>query len=84
MGLITKGYEKWGVLKLITEYGYYESETEHSLKFVFEKEKCIDDLIMGLLERKGSITKEEYVKIKSDAREVKLISYDRGYWDWWA
>jgi len=83
MGLITKGYEKWGVLKLMTEYGYYESDTQHSLKFIFEKQKCIDDLTMAVLERKGSITKEEYVKIKSGAEEVKLISYDREDWDWW-
>jgi hypothetical protein len=59
MGLITKG-QKWVVLKRITEYGCCEMDPHHSLEFVFEKEKCIDDLTMDLLDRMGSITKEAY------------------------
>jgi hypothetical protein len=76
MGLIKKGYQKWVVVKRVTEYGCCEMDPHHSLQFVFEKEKCIDDLTMELLERQGSITKVEYVKVKSDAEDVELIDWN--------
>ena len=77
LGLIKNGYEKWVVLKNVTEYGCCEMDPHHSLEFAFEKEKCIDDLTMELLERRGSIIKDEYVKIKNDAKDVELIDWHR-------
>ena len=77
MSLIKKGYEKWVVVKRVTEYGCCEMDPHYSLEFAFEKEKCIDDLTMELLERQGLITRDEYVKVKSDANDVELIHWDR-------
>jgi hypothetical protein len=76
LGLIKNGYEKWVVVKDVTSYGCCEMDAHHSLEFAFEKEKCIDDLTMEWLERQGSITKDEYVKIKNDANDVELIDWE--------
>ena len=78
MSLITSGYEKWVADKSVITYGCCEMDSRHSFEFAFEEEKCINDLTMELLERKGLVTKDEYVKITSDANNVKLIHLDRG------
>ena len=49
--------------------------TEDDGKFIFEWNEVVVDLATELLEERGSITKEEFLKITEDIKKVKLIKW---------
>jgi len=78
MVIIKKGYEKWvrwNSTGSITIDCTCPELSEDFGDFFFAWWDCILDCTIDLLERKRSIAKDEFIKMKEDAKAVKLIKW---------
>jgi hypothetical protein len=72
VAMIKRPYERWiKIRKEISPAPY--SDISVDWQFVFKKEKCLNDLILELLERKDSISKEDFVNLKKEVDEVEIV-----------
>jgi hypothetical protein len=70
IALISKGCEKWVVVKRMEGNDGYDAA-----ELVFERERCIIDLTARYLQDNGSITGEEFNKIRAGAERVDIIEW---------
>jgi hypothetical protein len=70
LAVIKKGYEKW-----VEKRERTDREFDDTAELVFEREKCMVDRTIAYLQQEGSITKDDFEKLKKDVEEVKLIHW---------
>jgi hypothetical protein len=72
VAMIKRPYERWiKIKKEISPAPYSDISVEW--QFIFKKEKCLNDLTLELLERKDSISKEDFVNLKREVDGVEIV-----------